>query len=136
MAVALRAGNKSFEIGASSFFKSWFSSVFVLLEQEQWGRRFPMIMTELYGGRLSCSQVDAATRELATIVQEFAQHPPRDVVWDFENRSAQPPWGAEISPHITSLANYFVTSRGNDLHEVLKAAFAEADDRKTDVTIE
>jgi 2,3-bisphosphoglycerate-dependent phosphoglycerate mutase len=134
--VVLRVGKKSFEIGAASFLKSWFSSIDVRLERENWGSRFPAIMRELYGGRLRSSRVQSAANELELITQEFALHPPSDVVWDFENRSAQPPWGTAISAHITSLANYFVTSDGKDLHEVLRAAFAEAQRNNLDITIQ
>ena len=56
-------------------------------------------------------------------------------MWDFENRKARPPWGDGISPHIVSLGNYFVTSDGKDLFEVLANTFAEAAMAKQDVVV-
>lgn len=47
---------------------------------------------------------------------EFA---PDEIVWDIGNPGAMPPWGNNISTRISSLANYFVTSRGRDLFDVL-----------------
>ena len=44
------------------------------------------------------------------------------VVWDIEDLGKRPPWGDDISPDITNLSNYFVTSEGEDLIEVLKLA--------------
>lgn len=43
----------------------------------------------------------------------------RELVWDFENPSKRPPWWANISKHIRSLAEYFWTSDGQDLFDVL-----------------
>jgi hypothetical protein len=48
------------------------------------------------------------------------------VVWDIEDRSRRPPWGDDIAPEITSLADYFVTNDGKDLFEVLFAALDDA----------
>jgi 2,3-bisphosphoglycerate-dependent phosphoglycerate mutase len=47
-------------------------------------------------------------------------------VWDVEDRSKRPPWGDDISPDITSLANYFVTDDGRDLFEVFDEAVGYA----------
>lgn len=41
------------------------------------------------------------------------------MIWDIDDRDAQPPWGDNISPEITNLSNYFVTSDGRDLFEAV-----------------
>jgi hypothetical protein len=46
------------------------------------------------------------------------------VVWDIDNPEARPPWGDDISSDITDLSNYFVTSDGRDLFEVLDEAMS------------
>jgi len=48
--------------------------------------------------------------------------PPSQVVWDIEDRNAQPPWGKNIAPIITNLRNYFVSSTGRDLFSLLEEA--------------
>jgi len=47
----------------------------------------------------------------------------------------QPPWGNDISEDITDLSNYFVTSEGEDLFDVLFKAFGRAKDDHENVEI-
>ncbi len=47
---------------------------------------------------------------------------PTESSGDNEDLQAKPPWGTNISPEITDLSNYFVTSDGRDLFEVLSEA--------------
>ncbi|MDP9959436.1 Imm70 family immunity protein [Chryseobacterium lathyri] len=44
------------------------------------------------------------------------------LIWDIKDLSKQPPWGSNIAERITSLANYFYTSDGEDLFAVFKKA--------------
>ncbi len=135
MSLSLWTGEKRFEVGSPSFLKSFFSTVFVRLEGENWGSRYPIVMNELYSGRLSHPQAGAAESELGAIREGLASFAPKDVVWDFENRVAKPPWGDAINPEIRSLADYFVTSDGKDLIDVLREASREAIRVKKDVEI-
>jgi 2,3-bisphosphoglycerate-dependent phosphoglycerate mutase len=135
MGLSAWVGDKHFEIGSSPFFKSWFSTILTRLEQGRWGSEYPAIMNDFYTGRLSAAKATQALRELHAIRQRLRAFPPEDIVWDFENRAAQPPWGKKISPHITSLSNYFATSDGHDLVDVLEEAFEESIRAGKDVTI-
>ena len=49
--------------------------------------------------------------------------------------SQQPPWENDISEDITDLSNYFVTSEGDDLFDVLFEAFSVAKDDNENVEI-
>lgn len=135
MALSAWVGRERFELGEPAFLKAFFSTVFAKLEAEAWGRRFPALMRDLYSGRLSPEKAAAAAEELAKLREELKAFKPKDLVWDFEDRTRRPPWGDEISPHITSLANYFVTSDGKDLLEVLQQALAAAAQKHQDVVI-
>ena len=126
LSLALQVGKKGFEIGTPSFLTSWFSTIFVRLEDENWGSRFPTIMRDLYSGAVPSTKAENALREIEGIRNALSALPPDRVVWDFENRAAAPPWGTVISPLVTSLADYFVTSDGKDLMTVLSAAFTES----------
>jgi len=126
MSISLHAGTKAYELGSPGFFGAFFSTVYVRLEGRAWGSRFPVIMNALYAGHLPPEQVPAALAELATIRTALTAFPPQSVVWDHEAPQSQPPWGAAISPHITSLALFFVTSDGNDLLDTITAAFHAA----------
>jgi hypothetical protein len=135
LSVALWVGRKRFEIGSTSFLKSWFSTILRRLEAGRWGSIYPTIMRDFYGGALTPDKVRQAAAELELIQKGLTEFPPDQVVWDFENDHARPPWGDDISPTITSLANYFVTSDGKDLFQVLRSAFAESLRQRQGVTI-
>ena len=136
MGVGIVVGGSEYPIGTGSFFGAFFSTVCVRLESERWGARFPVVMNRLYNGHLDASEAEGALHELDLIHHELEAFPPSDLVWDFRDRSARPPWGDRISPHITSLANYFVTSDGKDLFDVLRAALREAATQKKAARIE
>lgn len=115
-----------FQIGSEDFLFSFFSTVAYNLENKKWGTKFPVIMNELYLGKLNSSHIPEAINELRRIKQGLAKHSPDKVVWDIKNLSAQPPWKTNISDDITDLSNYFITSDGEDFitsfnHALLKA---------------
>lgn len=136
MSVGVRVGSIISEIGASSFFNSFFSTVKGLLEPKGIGTRFPVISREFYEGCIPASRVDAAITELNTIRVELAQFPPSSVIWDIDDRTKEPPWGNNISPDITSMGNYFVTSTGRDLLNLLSETFEYAKKKSANITIE
>ncbi len=126
MGLTLQTGDWSRSIGSPAFFNSFFSTVFVLVESSSWGSQFPTVMNQLYAGQVSPTDAEAMRSELQRIQAALAEFAPSQVVWDFEDRSARPPWGDDIAATITSLANYFVTDAGEDLIETLIAAATAA----------
>ena len=136
MAVGLRVRSNAWGVGSQDFLHAFFSTVAHRLEPEGWGSRFPALQHELYRGGASAEQVPALRAELAEIHEQLDQFPPSEVVWDVEDLSARPPWGDDISPEITDLSNYFVTSDGRDLFEVFDEALSYAERAEVGVTIE
>ena len=107
--VSFRVGCMMYEIGTASFLHSFFSTVAYRLENNRWGSKFPVIMNELYQGKLSFENVPAAKEELTQIKKALTKLSPNKVIWDIEDLSKQPPWGDNISEKISSLGNYFIT---------------------------
>jgi len=134
--IAMHVASRSFEIGANSFFYCFFSTVSANLEPSGWGSRFPVLMKKLYGGTVNLTDLPQLQRELLTVHIELKKFPPAKVVWDFEHREIQTPWGDKISAQVTDLSNYFVTSDGKDLFEVFSSAIAEAEHAKSSINIE
>lgn len=126
MTVGLKIDGITGEIGSGSFLHAFFSTISAHLEPDGWGTRFPVLMNDLYQGHIDASQVQKVLDDLKTIHKELEAYGPEKVVWDIEDRSAEPPWGDNIAPEITSLANYFVTSTGRDLFWLLEELLAEA----------
>lgn len=136
MAIHLRVGNRIWEVGAGDFLHAFFSTVSYHLEPGGWGSRFPVLMKSLYQGRLEAGKAGAALDELNVAQAELRSYPPSQVIWDIENLSAKPPWGDRISPAITDLSNYFVTSDGRDLIEVIRMALLRLQKTGGTLTIE
>jgi hypothetical protein len=136
MGVCIKVGSIADELGAASFVHSFFSTVSVHGEPSGWGTRFPHLMNELYEGRLPVENASLALKELLEAKAILSNIPPSKVVWDFEDRAAQPPWGGDIAESITDLGNYFVSSTGRDLFELLEETFRAAIDENRDATIE
>lgn len=126
MAVGFKVKFYWYQVGNGEFLNSFFSTVAYHLEDMQWGSRFPAIMNELYRGQLDLKNVDQAMNELSTIKSELQKFNPDKVVWDIDDLSKQPPWGNNISKDITNLSNYFVTSEGDDLLELIHRALKKA----------
>ncbi|MBD5401952.1 hypothetical protein HDR58_04000 [bacterium] len=102
---------------------------------EDWGSRFPIIMNELYQGKVKRKDVVKAIEELNIIKRELQAFDPDNVVWDIDDLSKQPPWGSNISKDITDLSNYFVTSDGNDFLTVFFHALEKAKELSADIEI-
>ncbi len=126
MAVGIKVGSITDEIGTSEFFHAFFSTVSGNLEKEGWASRFPAVLGDLYQGKLDAASANSALSELIIIQKELSSFKPDMVVWDIENPNMQPPWGSNISADITSLADYFITSTGRDLISTLIEALEDA----------
>lgn len=127
MGVSLRLSNVFWEIGSAGFLNCFFSTITYHLEPGGSGTRVPHIYL-LYGSGIEPGQADEAGRELETARRELSRLRPEQVIWDCDDLKARPPWEPNISPDVTDLSNYFVTSDGRDLFEVLLEALGESRD--------
>ncbi|QHE53675.1 immunity 70 family protein [Pontibacillus sp. HMF3514] len=136
MAVGFKIDFLWYQVGHGDFLHSFFLTISYHLEPNGWGSRYPYLMNELYQGKLSWKDVPKALTEVEEVRSKLKTFIPDKVIWDIEDTSKQPPWGQNISSTITSLANYFVTSDGRDLFEVLIMALKDAEYEKVDLEIE
>lgn len=119
-------GPVAYPVGTAAFLGSFFDTVTVRLESGRRGARFPRLAALYLDGSLPAEDTGTGREELARVVRGLAAFPPSDVVWDMAAPGARPPWGDDVAPTITSLANYFVTSDGWQLTAVLDAALGES----------
>lgn len=136
MAVGVRVGSITDELGASSFVHSFFSTISAHCEPSGWGSRFPHMMNELYRGRLPHANALLALGELHAARAILINLPPASVVWDIDNRLSRPPWGDNIASHITNLSNYFVSSTGRDVFGIFEEALAASAEERRDAVLE
>ena len=135
MAVGFKVKFYWYQIGNGDFLHLFFSTVVYNLENETWGSRFPIIMNDLYQGKVNREDIDKAIEELKIIKTELQKFSPDKVIWDIEDLSKQPPWGNNISKDITNLSNYFVTSNGNDFIAVFLNALEKAKEVSAEIEI-
>lgn len=124
-----------YQVGTGDFLHSFFSTIAHNIENGVWGTRFPVIMKELYSGKVSVEHLDEALQEVRTITEELRKCSVDKAIWDIDDLSIPMPWGDNISPDITDLSNYFVTSDGEDLITILSHAIEKAMELKTDLRI-
>lgn len=136
MAVGFKVDFFWYQIGSGDFLHSFFSTVAYNLEKGKWGKRFPVVMNELYKGKIDNSKINKAIKEVKIIKKELKKYSPDKVVWDIDDLSKQPPWGNNISNDITDLSNYFVTSDGEDFITIFMNALEEAKEMDTSIEIE
>lgn len=125
-----------YALGTSDYVHAFFSTINYHLEKEGWGAKYPHLMKELYSGRLPFENIPKAIEEAKVVHEKLKLFSPSEVVWDIEDLSKQPPWGDNISSDITDLSNYFVTSDGKDMFEVLFRVLNKALEEKVDLIIE
>ncbi len=134
MTVALHLANLYWEVGSAAFLNSFFSTISYHLEPGGPGSRYPTVR-QLYNGSLSSAFAVEAHGELQEVRRELSRFPPDQVVWDLDEPTAKAPWGSNISSDISDLSNYFVTSDGRDLFEVIFEALSEARESGQDLRI-
>ncbi|RYI28804.1 hypothetical protein EVU96_12790 [Bacillus infantis] len=88
MAAGILADCFFYELGHSDFIHSFFSTISYHLEEEGWGTKYPLLMNELYNGKL----VSVVKAELFGIEKELSKQSPADVIWEKGDISKMPPW--------------------------------------------
>ena len=126
MAVGFKVHFYWYSVGTGSFLYSFFSTVSYHLEPEGWGTKYPYLMNHCYNGKVANALVPEVLKEVHEIRELLQNYSPSQIIWNIEDLSKRPPWGEDISPEITSLANYFVTSEGTDFFKVLISALEQA----------
>lgn len=136
MAVGFKVKYYWYQIGHGDYLHSFFSTISYHLEQNGWGTEYPFLLNELYNGKLENKNIDSAINELEAIKKKLQDFSPSQVIWDIDNLSKSPPWGDNISKDITNLSNYFITSEGEDLIDMLMKALEKGQKTNSDVYIE
>ena len=124
MSVGLMVGYNWWTVGEGELFLIHsFRLIYVQLENKDWGSKYPLSWIKLYFGDIPLEDIESGIAELLSIQEELKKFTPHDIIWDFEDLSATPPWGNHIASHITNLSQYFITSSGSDLFEVMLTCF-------------
>lgn len=136
MAAGFKVNYYWYQVGHGDFLHSFFSTISFHLEQNGWGTEYPYLLNKLYYRKLENKDINGAIIELEEIKKKLQRYSPAQVIWDIDDLSKRPPWGDQISEEITNLSNYFVTSEGEDLIDLLMKSLRMGIKTKSDVQIE
>ncbi|MFD2824518.1 immunity 70 family protein [Lacinutrix iliipiscaria] len=136
MGVHLKTKNLIYEIGAIDFLTSFFHTIEYRLTKGFFGKKYPIILGEFYDGELKYENLERAEKELKDIQKRLKKFKPSKVIWDKNDLKKTPPWENNISEDITDLSNYYVTSNGKDLFEIIFLAIEDAKYLKSGIIIE
>lgn len=117
--LAVRVYGITTEIGPGGLLTSFCSSVAVHLEKRRWGSVFPVLQNKLYQGNVPAGHARALVDELEGVRTGLGKVSPDQLVWDFYDPLAKPPWGPTYGPHIKSLADFYVNTGRRNLIDVL-----------------
>ena len=117
--VAFKQENIITEIGPGGLLYSLFSTIAFHLESGKWGSVFPLIMNELYSGKLEEANAQKALVEANAIKEGLSKLGPEQVIWDIENLSEKAPWGDEVGDHVKNVAMFYITVNGLNLVDEL-----------------
>ena len=115
--------SKTIFVGTPSFLYCFYSTVLCNVKKKE---NYACLISFLESGKLEPNKCRNCSQELKTLRTEFEKYPVSLVVWDMTDRSVLPPWKDNISSHITSLANYFVTADGQDFFDLMIDIFNDA----------
>ena len=94
--------------------------------------QIPLVFAFLEKRHCASRECLSTAREFNVVRDRLSQLEPSQIIYDSGNPEKQPPWGNNISPVITSCANYLTSGNGDDLlAEIVKiliyGAYAKAD---------
>lgn len=137
--IGFRIDSEMYIIGEGDFLVSLVSTIYVKLENYDWGKKYPILMNDLYAdGCIKKDKIGAAREELARLIEELKLLSPLDVIWNYEDLSVSIPDNyIKIVEKFgfTDLSQCFITDEDYDLLEVLQAALDTAEKRHADLSI-
>lgn len=74
MTIGIKVDFLWFSIGEDDFLHSFFSTICMNLENGKWGSEYPLIMRNLYSGKLSYSELEQAKKELNQISERLKKY--------------------------------------------------------------
>jgi len=132
MTIYTKDKSKIIDVGSPSFLYCFYSTICLRIPKSV---NISTGITFLQSGYVSGDDCIACAHDFEQVRKIFMALPPDKVVWNMEHQEQQPPWGKNISPHIRSLGNYFVTATGEDLLEEVIQLLHYAGEHNLDVRI-
>lgn len=133
MRISCTNGMASVNVGNSEIWKALVSTVNTLLKKQSLS--ISKGIAFFNSGSCISSECLETARQINLIRDALSAFKPNEVVFDEKNPSYRASWANNISPVITSCANYFITADGHDLLSELVGLLCIGFYSKQDVSI-
>lgn len=133
MNISSTDGRVSTNVGGKDTWQALTATVRVLLKNQE--KSIPYVFEFLTSGKCSNEKCLEAARQFNMVRDELTKFSPDKMVYDEHDLKKLPPWGADISPVITSCGNYFTSGDGYDLLSEIVRVFTYASYAKCGVHI-
>ena len=106
--------SRMIDVGTGSIWRSVYSTALLSLNDEQ-KEMIPYAMDFLKTGRCSAERIKETEKEFCSVITAFSTLNPEEAVYDWKKPLESPPWKGNIASTVTSCANLYTTSDGEDL---------------------
>lgn len=127
-------GNRSFDAGNSEQWKSVYSTIRIRLDDIKAQISFAIEFFEK--GRCEWEKARETARQINLVRDGLSRFKPNQAVYDYNKPEIPIPWIDSISAIVTSCANLYLTSDGQDLFFELVKILTYASIKKVDVLVE
>lgn len=122
------------EVGNSDILYSIYSTLCVRLSEIK--KNIPLVYQFLKDGECTTENAIETARQFNLLRDELSKYAPEEAVYDMHDLQKQAPWKGKISKVVTSCANLYTTSDGQDLLFEIVKILCYADIAKTSIIIE
>jgi len=138
MEVGFLVGDTFYQIGSNELLHAFLSTISVNFEPDGWGSKYPLITNQLYQGFIDADDIEKAGEEFSKIYSDLLNLSIDKLVWDIDDLSARPPFDPKLdkSGRYKTLEDFFITTDGNSLFEVMASALEDAYENGCDLEIE
>lgn len=114
MSLSIITSNESqvVHVGSGDIWISLMSTVDIRLKNK---KNISYAVNFLHSGECSAENALETARQFNIIRDELSKFGPDKVIYDSEDLKKEAPWKDNISPVVTSCANFFTTADGKDL---------------------
>ena len=134
MRLISKDGLRTVNIGGGDVWKAVYSTVVSCIGSKR--KKYPLAFDFLETGKCAGDQGYNVARQINQLRDELSQFPPERAVYDIDNPGLPVPWKENLSPVVTSCANYFTTADGQDLLYEIVSILCYARIAKTSIEIE
>ena len=122
---------RSIDVGSSDIFYSLYSTVAIKLKD--FTKEIPLAWDFLKTGNYEGKNGYEVARQFNLLRDKLATLKPTEIIYDLNDVSIKAPWEGNVSPVITSCANFYTTADGKDLLYEIVCIMCYAAVKKVDV---